>query len=87
MNRGQAHALWFSTLALGREDVVPARLKPLWSQAGLAAGETEPLAQVLKEPDVDQRRRVLIRKTRMLLQAAGFVPDLLSTPAAQMRGI
>ncbi len=87
MNRRQAHDLWFSTLALGREDVIPARLKPLWSRAGLLALETEPLTLALKEPDVDERRRLLIQTTRRLLQAAGFVPDLLSTPAAQMRGL
>lgn len=87
MTRQQAHTLWFETLALGREDLLPNRLKPLWSKVGLAAREAAPLEAVFAEGDVDERRRKLIQQTRLLLRAAGFDPDLLSTPAAQMRGL
>ena len=87
MTRRQAHALWFDTLALGREDVLPARLKDLWNKAGLTRHETEGVAGALTESDVDERRRQVIQQTRTVLRLAGFDPDLLSTPAATMRGL
>lgn len=87
MDHQQAHRLWFSTLALGRDDLGADRLQGIWGEAGLTASETRPLAAVLEEADVDERRRRLIQRTRLLLIGAGYTPDLLSTPAARMRGL
>ena len=90
MDRAQAFRLWFATLELGLPDDAPAtraRLQELWSAAGLDGAEREQLLGALGLPDDLGRRGELIRRTRVCIRRAGFDPDLLSTPAAGMRGI
>lgn len=86
MNRTQAHRLWFATLSL-KEVQEGADLRALWADAGLEAAETGPLASALQTPDPSDRRRALIRQTRLCIGNHGLDPDTLSTPAAGMRGI
>ena len=88
MDRGQALRLWIGTLELGLDGPeTRRRLEDLWIHAGLAAAELEPLRRALAEGDDLVRRENLIRRTRLCIRRAGFDPDLLSTPAAGMRGL
>ncbi len=86
MNRAQAHKLWFDTLALGLDLEVSA-LGRMWQEAGLGGEETAALGVALEQPDRGEARRRLIRKTREVLLEQGWDPDLISTPAAPMRGL
>lgn len=90
MDRGQALRLWFGTLGLGADLEGPEarrRLEELWAQAGLGPKDREALAQALAMDGDLARRDALVRRTRLCIRRAGFDPDLLSTPAAGMRGL
>jgi len=91
MDREGAHHLWQSTLALGLLPAGPSALRPLrtlWDAAGLTAAAQERLVGAAAEETGDlERRQRLVRETRGVIHAAGFDPDLLSTPAAGMRGL
>lgn len=88
MSNDAAMRLWFGTLSL-RE--VPQTASPvmleLWRSAGLTEAERRALGATLRLEDDSERRRSLIRTTRHLLHQAGYNVDLLSTPAAPMRGL
>lgn len=91
MDREGAHRLWQGTLGLGplaADAPSRARLQALWRAAGVPGGEVERLlaALPLEAGDLERRHRV-VRETRRWIRAAGFDPDLLSTPAAGMRGL
>jgi hypothetical protein len=90
MTREQARSLWLSTLAL--PELPPGEgqgplLQGIWDAAGLAAGDRAGLTQALRGDDALARREALVRATRRLLAAHGYEVDLLTTPAAAMRGI
>ena len=91
MDREHAHRLWQSTLALKLVPAGPAALASLqaeWRAAGISQPDQERvLAAVREEPGDLERRQRLVRETRTLIRASGFDPDLLSTPAAGMRGL
>jgi hypothetical protein len=76
------------TLGLGLDgSETRRRLEDLWAEAGLGSADLEGLRQALAEDGDLARREALIRRTRLCIRRAGFDPDLLSTPAAGMRGI
>lgn len=90
MDRAQAHRLWLSTLSLGlvgADDATRRRLEAVWRQAGLDDADTGPLRDALSVADDLQRRTRIVRETRAAIRRAGFDPDLLSTPAANMQGL
>ncbi len=88
MTREQALRLWVGTLSRKQAPAsATAELLSLWAQAGLDDGDRRALAQALREPDDSERRRHLIRQTRRLIIRSGHDVDLLSTPAANMRGL
>ncbi len=88
MSNDAAMRLWFGTVSL-RE--VPASASPalqeLWRAGGLTETERRVLGATLRLEDDSERRRSLIRATRHLIRQAGYNVDLLSTPAAPMRGL
>ena len=86
MNHAQALRLWFETLSI-REAKDGADLRALWRDAGLDAADITSLAAALQVPDPSDRRRELIRRTRLCIGHHGLDPDILSTSAAAMRGI
>lgn len=91
MDREQAHRLWQATLALrplGTQPETFEALGALWRQAGVAdADQARLLAALSAEQGSLERRELVVREMRRLIRAAGFEPDLLSTPAAGMRGL
>ena len=90
MNREQALRLWLSTLAtreIPTGDGPDRDLLGVWDGVGLVASERAALAQALRAPDALGRREALVRATRRVIQFRGFDVDVLSTPAARMRGI
>ncbi len=86
MDRTQAHRLWFQTLSL-REVGDGPELRALWAEAGLGPDDIRALADAVAIPDDSDRRRAVIRATRLTIRHRGYDPDTLSTPAAGMRGI
>lgn len=89
MERESAHRLWQSTLAFRLLGEDAARdLGAVWSDCGVSAAQQERLAAALRSGSGPlERREAVIRETRRLIREAGFDPDLLSTPAAGMRGL
>jgi|GEM_PF-6145002 len=91
MDRERAHRLWQSTLdlrLLGDAPEAFEALRALWRDAGVAdVDQARLLKAVSGEPGALERRQRVIRETRRLIRDAGFDSDLLSTPAAGMRGL
>lgn len=89
MDRDQARRLWFHTLELhlpADDAATRSGLAGLWSAAGTGAIPAD-ILEALALPDELDRRRAVVRRTRLHILAAGHDPDLLSTPAAGMRGL
>lgn len=91
MDRERAHSLWQAVLEQREVPERPAEWEPLfslWRGAGATAADCERLSAALRgATDPLQRRAVLVRQARRLIREAGLDPDLLSTPAAPMRGL
>jgi hypothetical protein len=90
MDRTQALRLWLGTLEqglVGGDAETRGRLEGLWAGCGLDAAEAAAVRASLDAPDELARRERLVRATRGCIRRAGHDPDLLSTPAAGMRGL